>query len=275
MQVLVTGSAGFLGSELCAELLRRNHRPIAGWHHRKPSTEPPIQEIRCDVISLADVTEAVGRADAVIHAAYLPGGCGTDRVNVDGSLLVAEQSALRGKRLIHISTDAVFAGRSQPYAEADPASPLPGYTYGEQKAAAETGVAAILASATIVRTSLMYGRRGISPIEQQLIRGARSDPPMRHFADEFRRPVHVRDVAASVVALLGVDAPPMIHLAGPELLSRYEIALRLAPVLGIPKSLILRGSAEEQQLRRPRVIDLASSLAEQLIDFRPQPLPAG
>ncbi len=248
---------------------------MAGWHRRNPPAEPRIEKIHCDVTSSADVTEAVGTSDAVIHAAYLRGGSGGDRVNVDGSLLVAQHAALGGKKLIHISTDAVFAGRSRPYVETDPASPLPGYAYGQQKAAAETAVATSLASATIVRTSLMYGSRGTGPLGQQVIHGAASDPPMRYFADEFRRPVHVRDVAASVVELLTMDAPPVIHLAGPELLSRYEISLRLAQVLGIRKPLILRGSAEEQQLKRPGILDLDSSLARRLIEFQPQALPAG
>jgi dTDP-4-dehydrorhamnose reductase len=56
---------------------------------------------------------------------------------------------------VHISSDAVHAGRPTPYP--DDAVPGPVTAYGAAKAAAETAVAAIDPSAIMIRTSLIIG----------------------------------------------------------------------------------------------------------------------
>jgi dTDP-4-dehydrorhamnose reductase len=159
------------------------------------------------------------RPDAVIHTAYVQGGEDERSVNVDGAAAVARACAARGVRLVHLSTDVVFAGDlGRPLREEDPPDPVT--AYGATKAAAESAVAAACPGAVVVRTSLIYG--GPEPSMHE--RRAR-DPAMTFYDDEIRCPVAVADLAAATLelaALAGVSGP--LHVAGADAVSRLEFA---------------------------------------------------
>lgn len=85
-------------------------------------------------------------------------------VTPDSSVRLAQMTARRGLRLVHVSSDAVFSGTSHsPYDETglpDPVTP-----YGVAKAAAETAVRLLHPEAVAARTSLIIGD-GASAQEQ-------------------------------------------------------------------------------------------------------------
>ena len=64
--VLVTGPAGTLGSALVPRLVARGHHVRILVHHRPADYPPPVQVVRGDVRSPADLR------DAVVHAATSP-----------------------------------------------------------------------------------------------------------------------------------------------------------------------------------------------------------
>ena len=139
-----------------------------------------------------------------------------------------------------MSTDAVFASRDEGYREEEPPSPVT--PYGAAKAAAETAVSAIYPGAAIVRTSLIVGGAGDSPRERA-VHEAVADPASRAFyTDEIRSPISRDDLVAAVWEIAVSDRSGVHHVAGPESLSQYELAVliarrdgldphRLAPVL--------------------------------------------
>ena len=51
---------------------------------------------------------------------------------------------------------------------------------------------------------------------------------MAFFDDELRSPALVGDLALALLELAGRDESGVLHLAGPEALSRYELALLVA-----------------------------------------------
>jgi dTDP-4-dehydrorhamnose reductase len=199
--------------------------PAAGWAvtaagHRRPG------DVRLDVRAADQVADLVGRVRprAVVHAAYRQDGPGARDVTATGSGIVAEAAAAAGARLVHLSTDVVFDGRAgRPYREDDPVTPLS--AYGEAKADAEARVAAADPDAVLVRTSLVYGGPGrpASPHER-----AARDPDRAFYTDEIRCPVQVDDLAAAVLELCRLDVAGPLHVAGPEALSRWAFACRLA-----------------------------------------------
>src|SRR5437764_264419 len=125
--------------------------------------------------------------------------------NVDASELVARAAAPR--RLIHLSTDVVFDGTVGHYREED--VPAPVNSYGRSKAEAELRVADAHPGATIVRTSLIYGRPD-GPQERLAREGG------RFYVDELRSPVHVDDLAAALLELLALEVPGPLHVAGAD-----------------------------------------------------------
>jgi dTDP-4-dehydrorhamnose reductase len=168
----------------------------------------------------------------VVHTAYRERDPGLREVTVDGTAIVAAACATAGARLVHVSSDMVFDGRTEPWSEADTRCPLT--AYGKAKADAEVAVEQAVASglsACIVRTSLVLAGPGRAPGRHERavldVLDGRAD--MVFFTDEIRRPVLVRTLAEAVVGVAAMDSsPPVVHVAGPEVMSRIELARAVA-----------------------------------------------
>ena len=253
--LLVTGGRGFLGRHVVRLAAAAGIDVVA----------PDRAEL--DVLDVSAVEQCIRsiRPTAIAHLAYRVDERDTI---VDGSACVARLAAEVGARLVHLSTDVVFAGRTEPYSEADP--PTPVYAYGAAKADAERVVAELDPGAVLVRTSLLYAADPHDPgAPVEAVRRALQDPASSvFFTDEVRCPALVDDVAAGVVALCrdralaGVSGP--LHLAGTDALSRFEFAQSIALWLGINGAALRAGTHADFGLVRPDHLILDSSRAASL-----------
>lgn len=143
---------------------------------------------------------------------------------------VASVMAEAGVPTILISTDNVFPGDEggrRPEHPIRPANP-----YGRMKADAERLITA--AGGLVLRVSLVYGWAAPAfraTFAERCLAAAASGTPLAAPVDQEFSPVHVHDVGRVVTALCRAEpergAEPVAHLAGPDLLSRFEFA-RLA-----------------------------------------------
>lgn len=227
-RLLVTGGSGYLGREI----LRRAPGAVgAAW--------TGTGDIRLDVRDAAAVAAVVAsvRPACVIHTAYARAGDSAWDVNVSGAGNVAAAAAAAGARLVHLSTDVVFAGDAgRPYVEAD--APRPVTAYGRSKAEAEAVVRAAHPAATIVRTSLIYGGPEPSNHERAVLDAVDGATAMAFFADEIRCPAHVGDLAQAVLELSHRSFAGPLHVAGSEAVSRYEFARLVAAANGRDERLV-------------------------------------
>lgn len=254
--MLVTGMTGFLGKHLVEA------SELGDWELLSPSRAQ--LDVRDRKRVLDEIT--TWTPNVVVHLAHRR----DDReTTVEGSRHVAQAAAAAGSRLIHLSTDLVFAGRERPYTEHD--QPDAHWQYGEWKAAAEQTVLHAGGSSLIVRTSLLYGTDYQASIQRDVAAAVAGRSDMRFFTDEFRCPAHADDVATAIVAL--ADRPAItgvLHVAGPRAISRAELAGIFAERIGGHRSQLATCSSRESGLNRPTKVLLDSSAAAGLgIHCRP------
>ncbi|MET8307982.1 sugar nucleotide-binding protein [Micromonospora sp. NPDC005173] len=220
MRVLVVGASGFLGREVCRRAVDAGWS-VVGTCHSGDISAPGVTARRLDVTDRAAVRALVAevRPDAVVSTPYRYDDW---TVTADGAAYVAVAAAEMGARLVHVSSDALHAGRPEPYADDDP--PTPVNAYGAAKAAAETAVRAVDPGAALVRTSLILGE-GSKQI--QLSRDALAGRATL-FTDQIRCPVDVTDLAAALLELVDSAYAGPLNVAGPDAVSRAELGLLVA-----------------------------------------------
>lgn len=130
------------------------------------------------------------------------------RVNGEGPRVLAEAIAARpGTRLVHLSTDYVFAGDArEPYAE--DALPSPRSAYGRTKLAGEQAVMRALPDRSyVVRTAWLYGVHGPNFVRTMLDL-ERSRPEVAVVDDQHGQPTWSRDLARQILLLAEAGAEP-------------------------------------------------------------------
>ncbi|MEV0825288.1 sugar nucleotide-binding protein [Nonomuraea rubra] len=223
MRVLIVGGSGFLGSELVRRCAAAGH-DVGATYLTRPGDPAQATWLRMDVRERRDVAAVIDafRPEMTINAAYRQAGWAT---TADGAAHVAAGVAGVGGRLVQVSSDVVFSGAAERYDETCPPDPIT--PYGAAKAAAETAVRAVLPDAAIARTSLIlgHGRSGHEALVRSLASGAGEGVL---FTDDVRCPVHVCDLAAALVeaAVLGLSG--VLHVAGADAVSRYELGVLIA-----------------------------------------------
>ncbi|MET8585982.1 dTDP-4-dehydrorhamnose reductase [Streptomyces collinus] len=194
---LITGAGGMLGQDVLARLRRDGERAVG------------LARGELDIADGDAVREAVAahRPGIVVNCAAWTAVDDAEaheaealRVNGDGPGRLAEACAESGARLVHVSTDYVFAGDgSAPYAEDAPTAPRG--AYGRTKLAGERAVLAALPEAGyVVRTAWLYGAGGGNFVDT-MIRLESSKDTVDVVDDQRGQPTWTVDLADRLVRL--------------------------------------------------------------------------
>jgi dTDP-4-dehydrorhamnose reductase len=264
MQILVTGASGRVGSRLLPELADHGHAIVA-WSGRTAGVVAGIDLRRVDLSDLPAVRSAVELAnpDLIIHAGAMSSAEAVRRqpalgwdVNVRATEVLSAWAGEHQRRLLFTSTDLVFDGTKSWYRESDEAVPL--VEYGRTKLAAE-GIVLANCRGLVVRLSMLYGPT-LTPEPayfDQAIATLRSGMPQAFFEDEFRTPLDYATAARVLVRLAESDAQGIIHLGGPERVSRFELMRRAAAALGARADLVRANRRGDGALLEPRPGDVS------------------
>ena len=259
MKILVTGGAGYLGSEVCRQAVAAGHDVIALRLHAEP---PHGRAVRLDLRDDDHVQRTFLKhgPGLVVHTAYRQADEALEGDVVRATRNVALAAHRTGARLVHLSTDLVFDGeKGSPYAEDDDCRPVS--PYGVAKLRAEELARALHPQAIVVRTSLLYGKPEPGPQERLALSDA------AFYVDEIRCPTVAGDLAAALLELGTGDAPPgLLHVAGSEAVSRYELARLLRGAHGGDPETVR--SATSPRLGRARDVSLDTSRAAALLRTR-------
>jgi dTDP-4-dehydrorhamnose reductase len=267
-RLLITGGTGYLGAELVRQASIGAWDVSATFFSRRPEHEG-VSWLALDIRDQAAVQRVFAELcpDAVIHTAYRQRGPELWSTSAEGAGIVAHAARSIGARLIHMSSDALFDGERQGrYSEDDDPSPIS--AYGEAKAAAEQMVARADPQALIVRTSLIYGGGTPGPHEQLVFDALEGRADIAFFTDELRCPIVVDDLAAALLELVRMERSGRLHVAGADVVSRYEFARLVAAAHGQNPAQLRAALSAVSGSQRPRNCALDSSMAQQLIRTR-------
>jgi dTDP-4-dehydrorhamnose reductase len=265
-RALITGMGGFLGSNLGLHLDRAGWEVWGSWHAQDPAL-PGVRARHLDVCLPGPVGELMeeSKPDLVFHLAAIadPDACADDeaaarQINVQGTKIVATAARLAGARLVFLSTDQVFDGSRALWSESDAPSPLG--AYGRSKRDAEAMAFEAGGDSTlVVRLALTYGwgrgaARGRNFAEKwlrTLLTGGRQ----RAFTDQWRTPIYGVDACEAL--RLGAEQGwrGLLHLAGPERVTRHDFAVRLAREFHFPPEGMQAASLKDTVFKDPRPAD--------------------
>ena len=210
-KIIVTGSNGQLGravNELCAgndeyELINTDFS-IDGIRHLDITDLDGVLDICREIRPYAIINCAahtnVDACEVQVDAAY--------RINAIGPRNLAIASSETGAKLVHISTDYVFAGDGDhPYTEFD--APAPKAMYGRTKLAGEEFVRQFSDRYYIIRTAWLYGDG--KNFVRTMLKLSETHDEISVVNDQVGSPTCADELAKAVFSLVGTENYGLFH----------------------------------------------------------------
>ena len=253
MRVLITGANGQLGSDLCRVL--------------KDVEVIPLTHADVEITDMNSVKAAFTRhrPDIVINtAAYVRvDDCESNQdkaflINALGARNVAVAAQELGAKLVHISTDYVFGGESEPrtgpYTEFD--FPISPNVYGKSKLAGENLVRHLCAKHFIIRSSGLFGVAGASGkggnFVETMLRLAKERDELKVVNDQVFSPTYTRDLARKIAQLITTEYYGIFHITNRGSCSWYEFTREIMRLAGLKTPIIpITSDQYPQKARRP------------------------
>ncbi|EFA78738.1 methionine adenosyltransferase regulatory beta subunit [Heterostelium album PN500] len=285
IRVLVTGSSGLLGRAFmrtfagCAD--KFNVLGLAFSRYEKYKNQFPLEHV--DINDRVQLTDIVNRfkPDVIIHSAAerRPDICENDKdrviqLNVKSTEFINELAMNVGAYLVLISSDYVFDGENAPYKTDAQTNPLS--FYGETKRASEV-VCLKNPRNIILRVPVLYGQvetlseSAVTVVAEQIKKNANVEIDNW----QLRYPTLVDDVAKCTLMLIckkkenGDSISGIYHFTDNQKLTKYEMAVVMAKVLGIDASQIKPGNSKPSGAPRPYNAQLDTTATSQLIGVLP------
>lgn len=267
-RVLITGGSGLLALNwACA--MRGSWNVILGTHQRQVKLAGAVTlPLDLDVPERLALQIDKIAPDMIVHTAGLTSvdqcernPVSARRANAELARNVAEAAARKGIRLVHISTDHLFAGTRSGYIENDIPEPL--NEYARSKLLAEEWVRKAHPQALILRTNFFgWGHAQRQSFSDWIIYSLRAGESMTLFDDVYFTPILADSLAEAAHRLVAKSAFGVFNVVGDERVSKYQFAVRLAHVFGLPGELIQYGKISHSSLLAKRPPDMSLSNAK-------------
>jgi dTDP-4-dehydrorhamnose reductase len=287
MTIFLTGASGLVGSAFARAAARRGHQVVGTVGSHAGPIEGLAARHTLDLAQNGSVTSAVldQFPQAIVNCAAVsvPEQCETDparaqALNVELPALLARLAHHMSARLVHLSSEQVFDGtRTTAYAPTDAAAPL--NLYGRQKVESERLVHQYAAEfAVTVRPPLLMGNSltGQRSNHERLFADWAAGRTPRLFTDEFRQACTAENLAEVLVELCERDnVRGVVHWAGTDLLSRYELGVRIRDHFKLtpaqaPLEAVTRAAVPEVARKRQACLALNPAPLAAQLKTRPQ-----
>jgi dTDP-4-dehydrorhamnose reductase len=226
MSILIVGAQGMLGSDLMISLGKTGR--LTGTDIEdfdisdRKKTLKAVSELRPDWVINAAAYTQVDRCEEEKNLAFA--------VNGEGPANLARACKAIRARLIHVSTDYVFDGKSRiPYREDDPVNPIS--AYGKSKLQGESAARAILDDVIIVRTAGLYGKGGANFVNT-IRRLAQERDELTVVNDQWVSPTYSVDLSRAIGMLMRASARGIFHVVNSGACTWHQFACRIVQLTG-------------------------------------------
>ena len=284
--ILVTGGAGFIGTNLCGALSMAGH-DLTVLDNLSTGNAPQtlsfdfIETDICDPLPSIDCDLVVNLACPASPVHYQSDPIATTKTSVLGAINVLEFCERTGARLIHASTSEVY-GDPQVHPQREDyvghVNPIGKRAcYDEGKRCAESLIYDYVrmrdVNADVIRIFNTYGPhmqindgRVVSNFVVQALKGE----PITVYGDgsQTRSMCFVGDLVAGIEALIARDTPlgGPVNLGNPEEISVIDFARKVISATGSTSEIVFRDLPEDDPVkRRPDI-----TRAKDLLNWQPQ-----
>ena len=248
-RVMVVGASGLLGGEIVLAASAKHEVTAVSM---RSALDPPagVRAVRADCTQAGVAEDLIRefRPDWIINGAAATDLDNleadperADRVNHRLPAALAAGAKAHGGRLVHVSTDLVFDGRSEiPYREDDEPSPV--NIYGRSKRDGELAVLAESSDAIVARTTI-YGWNTVSKasLAEWFLDRLEAGKETPGFEDAWFTPLNTAHFAEAILTILERETPiRLLHLTGSECITKYEFGRRIAIAFGCDPYLVRR-----------------------------------
>lgn len=268
MKILLLGASGQLGKEWQnvierskrdIDLLTYNSSQLDITHYQGMSDELRKQQPDA-VINCAAYTDVDGAEDEKKTAR---------KVNVEAVLYLAEMSSELGFKLVHYSTDYVFAGTKDDhknfpngYSEDHPAKPI--NWYGKTKWEGEEAIRQTTDDYLVIRISWLCGKYGSNFVKTMLKLGREQDE-LQVVNDQWGSPTFAENVVQNSLGLMDEEVTGTYHVTSKGLINWYGFAKTIFEMSGIDVSLKpVSSEAFPTKAKRPYFSKLNTMKIEQV-----------
>jgi len=270
VRLLIAGAGGMLGQDVRRAGERAGHE-ILGLSHQELditdalAVEELLAQLKPDAVLNCAAWTDVDGAESQPAAALAVNGAGAGNV--------ARAAATVGARVIHISTDYVFAGEApldragaaRAYVESDATGPLS--VYGQSKLEGERQVLDASPRHCVVRSSWLFGLGGRNFADTMLAL-ARERDAVQVVSDQFGCPTWTGHLAPALLGLLERALTGVVHLAGSGVVSWNGFAAEIFRQAELDCR--VEGASSEQS-KRPAPRPAWSALESEREDVLPLP----
>jgi dTDP-4-dehydrorhamnose reductase len=226
-----------------------------------------IQSIKPDVIVNCAAFVDVDRAETEREIAW--------RTNTSAVEYLIESARKTDARIIHISTDFIFDGIKSPYSET--AAPNPLNYYGRTKLASENALRSSGIHHCILRAPLLYGTEELQwkNMAMRVYDSLLKKKQFAAFTDIQVTPTLIDDLAFAVTRATELHKHGIYHIGGPEMVSRFEFAQRIAKQFHLDESLIVPVTSEGHAANRPKRSAFVTLKAQTELSLKPSGIDEG
>jgi dTDP-4-dehydrorhamnose reductase len=259
-RALILGSSGFLGNYVAQEfnddafLHSRTEQPGSKSSYvSEIDSERDVIELfkqnnfstLINCVALADLEKCETNPDS---ATWL---------NQTLPMLLAKHSAKNERRIVHISTDAVFNSEHEFSEEDDSKNPLS--QYARTKLQGEKNVMQLAKEFNILRVNFYGKSKNQKGILEFFYQNLKSNQAVPGYKDVFFTPLYVRDTARLIKLISKSRLNGIFHVVGTERLSKYEFGRKVARVMNRADELIVPVDFSQSPLAVNRTRELSLS----------------